>query len=77
MPSDMGDEDILAAVKARQGATLREADTVAHCRAQMAAMKVPRYVVIVDALPLTPTHKVAKRLLKDDGRLRAAAKDFG
>lgn len=77
VPSDMGDEDILVAVKARQGATLREADIVAHCRAQMAAMKVPRYVVIVDALPLTPTHKVAKRLLKDDGRLRAAAKDFG
>jgi crotonobetaine/carnitine-CoA ligase len=37
---------------------------------------VPRFVVFVDKLPHTPTHKVAKHLLKLDATLRARATDF-
>ena len=37
-----------------------------HCRAHLAAFKVPRYLAFIDELPRTPTRKVAKqRLLQD------------
>jgi len=37
---------------------------------------VPRYVLFVDALPHTPTHKVAKMVLKADKTLRQRAGDL-
>ena len=36
-------------------------------RARMAHFMVPRYVRIVDALPKTPTAKVQKNLLREQG----------
>jgi crotonobetaine/carnitine-CoA ligase len=41
-----------------------------------AAKKVPRFVAIVDALPHTPTHKVAKAEMRADTGLRARAVDL-
>ena len=38
--------------------------------------KVPRYVVFVDELPHTPTHKVAKMTLRGDATLRQRAVDL-
>ena len=46
------------------GAVLAEADLIAWCKARMAGYKVPRSIVILDALPLNATGKVMKdRLL--------------
>jgi len=39
-------------------------------------MKVPRYVVFVEALPHTPTHKIAKMALRADKTLRERATDL-
>ena len=39
-------------------------------------MKVPRYVLFVDELPHTPTHKVAKMALRQDPTLKARATDL-
>ena len=46
------------------------------CREHLAPQKVPRYVLFVDALPHTPTHKVAKMVLKADKTLRQRAVDL-
>ena len=40
------------------------------------AIKVPRYVVFVDSLPHTPTHRVAKFKLREDATLLARAVDL-
>jgi len=48
-------------------------EIIAWCREQMANFKVPRAVEIVDELPLNATGKV----MKDDLRARAAARDGG
>jgi crotonobetaine/carnitine-CoA ligase len=76
VPSELGDEDILMAVKPRDGAPLTERDVVEWCRQRLAAMKVPRYVVLLDEMPLTSTHKVAKAALRADLALRRRAVDF-
>jgi crotonobetaine/carnitine-CoA ligase len=39
-------------------------------------MKVPRYVLFMDELPHTPTHKIAKHVLKADKTLQARATDL-
>ncbi len=77
VPSEFGDEEILVAVKLKAGAAAREQDIVDWCRGRLAAMKVPRYVVLMEDMPFTPTHKVAKAELKKDTSLKGRAVDFG
>jgi len=39
---------------------------VAHCAARLARFKVPRYITYSDALPKTPSGKIAKKQLTQD-----------
>ena len=72
VPSELGEDDILVVVVARHKEL--EATAIADwCRARLAPIKVPRYVVFVDALPKTPTHRVEKYKLRADPTLRARA----
>ncbi|HEX2513231.1 MAG TPA: acyl--CoA ligase, partial [Chloroflexota bacterium] len=52
-------EEVAAAVVLRQEAT--EAELIEHCRAQLAAFKVPRKVHLVPSIPRTATGKVQRR----------------
>jgi len=76
VPSDLGEDDILVAVVRRPGAVLTAQDIGAWCRERLAAFKVPRYVVFVDSLPLTPTQRVAKYKMRSDASLLASAEDL-
>ena len=80
VPSELGEDDILVAVVLRPGQTAEPrafAQDIAHwCRERLAAIKVPRFVAVVDALPHTPTHRVAKFKLREDGALRERAVDL-
>ncbi|MFN0303545.1 MAG: hypothetical protein ACKVQU_24685 [Burkholderiales bacterium] len=60
----------------KPGATIEPHDIADGCRARLAPMKVPRYVIFLDALPYTPTHKVAKMVLRGDSTLMARAVDL-
>jgi crotonobetaine/carnitine-CoA ligase len=64
VPSDLGEEEILMVVVPKPGLTLQPNDIVEWCRARLAPMKVPRYIAFTDALPHTPSHRVAKHKLK-------------
>ena len=77
VPDALGEDEILAAVQPRPGSALQPADIAAWCRERLAPIKVPRYVVFVDHLPLTPTHRVAKYRLREQAEaLRARATDL-
>ena len=76
VPSELGEDDILVAVVLRPGMALRHEEIAQWCRERLAAIKVPRYVALVEALPHTPTHRVAKFKLREDAALRAAAVDL-
>ncbi len=74
VPSELGEDDILVAVVPR-GALTAEA-LADWCRERLAASKVPRFVVFVDALPRTPTHRVEKYRLRADASLRRRAAEI-
>jgi crotonobetaine/carnitine-CoA ligase len=76
VPSPLGEDDILVAVVPRPGMTVTPAEIAAWCAERLAAIKRPRYVLITDALPHTPTHRVAKYRLKQDATLIARAVDL-
>jgi acyl-CoA synthetase (AMP-forming)/AMP-acid ligase II len=61
----MGEEPV-AFVVPTPGATINEADVIAHCRAVLARFKVPRAIHAVDTLPRNAVGKVTK----DDLRRR-------
>jgi len=76
VPSELGEDEILAVVVAKPGVNLTAQEIAQWCRARLAAMKVPRFVLFAEQLPHTPTHKVAKHVLKADKTLRERAVDL-
>jgi crotonobetaine/carnitine-CoA ligase len=67
VPSELEDEDVKLTVVLRPGTAMPPEELVAFCEDRLPRFMVPRYVEFVDALPRTPTDKVAKYLLKDQG----------
>lgn len=50
-----------------------EAEVIAHCRANLAAYKVPRSVEFLDELPLSNVGKILRRELRDDPPVTAGS----
>jgi len=67
VPSDLGEDEVMAVVVLREGETLAPEDLIRHCEEQMARFMVPRYVEFRDALPKTGTHRIQKSVLKREG----------
>ncbi|MBC7780857.1 MAG: AMP-binding protein [Proteobacteria bacterium] len=74
--SELGEDEILVVVVRKPGQALEAAEVRTWCAERLAPHKVPRFVVFAEALPHTPTHKVAKFMLKKDASLRERATDF-
>ncbi|HEX6723420.1 MAG TPA: AMP-binding protein, partial [Burkholderiaceae bacterium] len=77
VPDALGEDEILIAVVPKPGARVTPREVADWCRQHLAAIKVPRYVLIVESLPLTPTHRVAKYQMRQDKSLRERATDLG
>jgi carnitine-CoA ligase len=74
--AEVGEEEVMAVIVAWPGVALTAAEIRDWCAQHFAAFKAPRYVAFVGQLPHTPTHKVAKHVLKQDTpSLRAKAVD--
>jgi crotonobetaine/carnitine-CoA ligase len=67
VPSELGEDDVMACVTARAGVGLKPEELVAHCVPRLAPFAVPRYVEIVESLPLTENGKVRKFVLRERG----------
>jgi acyl-CoA synthetase (AMP-forming)/AMP-acid ligase II len=63
-PDDRWGEVPVAYVVVTSGATTTPEDLIEHCRRQLARFKVPKDVVVIDALPRNPSGKVLKRELR-------------
>jgi len=65
VPDERYGEELCAWVIPRPGTSLEEEEVRAFCRGELAHFKVPRYVVLTDAFPMTVTGKVQKFKLRD------------
>jgi crotonobetaine/carnitine-CoA ligase len=63
VPSELSEEEVKAFVVAAPGERLDLGALRLHCAQRLTAFKVPRYWQQVDALPRTPTARVAKHRL--------------
>lgn len=61
IPHEVLGEDVAAAVSLRPGASATPDEIASFCRDHIAENKVPRTVLILDALPLNPNGKILKK----------------
>jgi crotonobetaine/carnitine-CoA ligase len=67
VPSELAEDEVMAVVVARPGAALDPLDVVRHCEPRLAYFAIPRYVDVVDELPLAENGKVRKAALRERG----------
>lgn len=74
VPADgMGAEDeVMAVVVPAEGSDVSVEELWAFCDQRIPAFAVPRFLKIAEALPMTPSGKLRKAPLREDGRLGAA-----
>ncbi|WP_157215106.1 class I adenylate-forming enzyme family protein [Flavisphingomonas formosensis] len=65
IPDSYRGETVRACVSLKPGMASDEADLIAHCRARLAAYKVPRSVILLDDLPKTLTGKIQRAMLRE------------
>ncbi len=67
VPSELTEEDVMACVVLRAGSDLAPAALARWCEDKMARFMVPRYWRVLDSMPKTPTDKVEKFRLREQG----------
>lgn len=67
VPSELTEEEVMAWVVLRPAQNLEPADIANWCHECMAGFMVPRFIQLVDHLPKTPTDKIEKARLREQG----------
>lgn len=67
LPSELGEDEVAAAILLEPGQSLQPVDLIRHCEGQIAHFAIPRYVRIVREMPLTENGKIKKGVLRDEG----------
>ena len=67
VPSDVGEDEVMVAVAPVEGQSLDPEALVRFLGERMAHFMVPRYVRILEELPKTPSSKVMKHVLRNEG----------
>jgi len=66
LPDERWGERVVAVVVLKPGSQLSAENLAAHCRSHLAGFKVPKQLVVREALPRNPSGKVLKRTLRDE-----------
>jgi crotonobetaine/carnitine-CoA ligase len=67
VPSELAEDEVMAAIVRRPGSALTENALYEFCRPRLAHFAVPRFIEFVDALPMTENGKVQKYQLRERG----------
>jgi crotonobetaine/carnitine-CoA ligase len=67
VPSELTEEEVLAVVVRKDAAALSPEQLLDHCQERMPHFAVPRYVRFVDELPKTPSQRIEKYLVREQG----------
>jgi len=74
VPDEKSGERVRAYIKATVPAPSKE-EIVAHCRANLAAYKIPQDVLFVEDLPKSPIGKILRRTLRDEAIGKSPSND--
>jgi crotonobetaine/carnitine-CoA ligase len=66
-PSPLGEDDVRVVVTLNAGQRLTAEELLAFCAARLPDFMVPRYVEFRGELPRTPTGRIEKYRLREDG----------
>jgi crotonobetaine/carnitine-CoA ligase len=64
---EAGEDEVMAIVVTEPGATVSATELWQWCQGKVPAFAIPRFVRFVSALPKTPSEKVRKAALREDG----------
>jgi crotonobetaine/carnitine-CoA ligase len=67
VPSAHGEDEVMVVIVLKQDAILDQVELIEYLDQRVARFMLPRYIRIVDRLPMTPTMKVQKQLLRSTG----------
>jgi carnitine-CoA ligase len=67
VPSELAEDEVMAAVVRRPGSKLTESALSEFCRPRLARFALPRFIAFVDKLPTTENGKVQKYKLRERG----------
>jgi carnitine-CoA ligase len=67
VPSELAEDEVMAAIVLRPGSALTESALAAFCQPRLAYFALPRFIEFMDALPATESGKVQKYKLRDRG----------
>src|SRR6266700_352720 len=67
LPSELGEDEVAAAIQMEPDQSLEPVQIIRHCEGQIAYFAIPRYVRFVDQMPLTENGKIKKGALRDAG----------
>ena len=67
VPSDLGEDEVMAFLTLRPGADADPVALVRYCESRLAYFAIPRFVEFVPELPTTETGKIRKVVLRDRG----------
>ena len=73
IPDEKRGETVKSFVVLKPGATASADDLVAHCRENLAAYKVPRFVEFRDDLPKSAKLTILRRELRDEEMAKVGA----
>ncbi|MBV9800391.1 MAG: AMP-binding protein, partial [Solirubrobacterales bacterium] len=65
--SELGEDEVMAAIVIEPEASLVPEDLISHCEPRLAYFAIPRYIEFVPELPLTENGKVRKQVLRERG----------
>lgn len=67
VPSELGEDEVMACLVPRAGAQIDPVELIRFCEPLLAYFAIPRYIEIVEELPLTENGKIRKVLLRERG----------
>ncbi len=67
VPSEVGEEEVKAVVVLKPGRKVTEEELIRWCEPRMAYFAIPRYIAIRNSLPKTPSERVEKFKIKQEG----------
>jgi len=65
--SELGEDEVMVCLTLKPGQKLTPVELTAHCEERMAYFMVPRYLRFMEGLPKTPTERVQKYRLREEG----------